>query len=120
MQENPTLIKSALADAAISAHRFVKLTSTGVATATTGTDKIYGVHGGDVAAASGGTIPVVVLGTAIVTASTAISKLAYVTATTNGKAVTTTSSGDTVRGIALQAASADGDLIEILLTYFKY
>jgi len=34
---------------------------------------------------------------------------------TNGQAVAKTTGGDVVRGIALEAASAAGDIIEILL-----
>lgn len=117
---NPTLTKSGLADAAIVKNRFVKLTSTGIAASTAATDKIYGVHSGDVDAATGETVPVIVNGTAKVTASAAIAIGAYVTATTGGKAVTTTTAGNVVRGIALTAADADGDEIEILLTYFHH
>ena len=109
-----------MADAAISANRFVQLTATGVATATAATQKIYGVHQADVDAALGETVPVVVSGVAKVVASAPISIGAYVTATTGGKAVTTTTAGQVVRGIALTAATADGDLIEVLLTYFHH
>lgn len=117
---NPLLTKSALADAAIVKNRFVKLTATGIAAATAGTDKIYGVLNADVDAATGETVPVTVVGTAKVTASAAIAIGDSVTATTAGKAITTTTAGNVVRGIALTAAAADGDVIEIMLTYFKY
>ena len=120
MQENPEQIISAKCDNAVTPSRFVKYTSTGVDVATAGTDKIAGVYYGKVTSTAGQTIAVVRLGTVIVEASAAISKGAYVTATTGGKAVSTTTSGDTVAGIARQAAANSGDLIEVALTYFKY
>lgn len=118
MQENTILTKSELADNALTANRFVKLTSTGVDTATAGTDKIDGVN--RYAVAAGETATVTVLGTAIVEASGVIGKGAYVTATTAGKAIATTTAGHVVRGVALEAAAADGDLIEVLLTFFHH
>ncbi|MGW6120449.1 DUF2190 family protein [Nocardia sp. NPDC055165] len=120
MQENPVLVKSELADNALTSRRFVKLTSTGIDVATAGTDKIYGVMNKPSSVAAGETAPVIVLGTAIVEASAAISKGAYVTATAAGKAVATTTAGHLVRGIALEAADADGDLIEIMLVAFHH
>lgn len=123
MQENPILTKSGLADAAIASHRFVKKTTTGdytIAAATAGTDSIDGVMAANVAATTGQTVPVTVMGTAIVEASGAITRGAYVTATTAGKAIATTTPADTVRGIARTAATNSGDLIEIDLVYFFY
>ena len=117
---NTLLTKSGLADAAIVAFRFVKLTSTGIAAATAGTDKIAGVMSQDTDAAAGDTAPYTVVGVAKVEASAAIAIGAYVTATTAGKAVTTVTAGDVVRGIALEAATADGDLINVMLTYFHH
>ena len=70
----------------------------GVARVTTATGNNFGVH---------------VLGTAIVEAGAAIAKDAAVEVGTNGKAVTF--SAGTKVGIALNSASADGDLIEVLL-----
>ena len=119
-QENPTLVKNELSDAVIQPNRFVKLTSTGVDVATAGTDKIYGVCNQDTANTSGDTVPVAVAGTVRVTASAAIAKGAYVTATSTGKAVTTTTAGDVVRRVALEAAGANNDVIEILLTFFHH
>ncbi len=55
------------------------------------------------------------LGTTKVVASAAIAIGARVTSTSAGKAVTTTTDKDVVVGRALEAASADGDIIEILL-----
>lgn len=58
---------------------------------------------------------VALVGIAIVEASTAILEGAYVGATTDGKAVTTSATG-VVLGIALEAAAEAGDLISVLLT----
>ena len=59
-------------------------------------------------------------GTSKVVASAAIAIGAYVTTTNAGKAVTTTTQGNKVIGIALEAAAADGDIIEIQLVHFTY
>lgn len=55
------------------------------------------------------------LGTTKVVASAAIAIGALVTATSAGKAVTTTTDGNVIVGQALEAAAADGDIIEIKL-----
>lgn len=57
-------------------------------------------------------------GTTKVVASAAIAIGANVTTTNAGKAVTTTTDKDVVIGRALQAAAADGDIIEIQLNIF--
>lgn len=59
------------------------------------------------------------MGTTKVVASDAIAIGARVTTTNAGKAVTTTTNGDVVVGIALEAAAADGDIIEIQLVMSK-
>ena len=59
-------------------------------------------------------------GTSKVVASAAIAIGADVTTTSAGKAVTTTTQGDKVIGIALEAAAADGDIIEIQLVRYTY
>ena len=58
------------------------------------------------------------LGTTKVVASAAIAIGALVTTTNAGKAVTTTTDKDVVIGRALEAAGADGDIIEIQLSIF--
>jgi hypothetical protein len=55
-----------------------------------------------------------------VEASGAITQGDFVTADINGRAITTTSAGDTVVGMALQAATALGDIIAILVMVFRY
>lgn len=120
-QDNPQVVTSDLSDNIVQPHRFVKETSTGVDVATAGTDKIAGVFNGDIANAAGDTIPVVRGGTVLIEASAAITKGAYVTATSGGKAVATTTEGDVVRGVAREATTnGNGDLIEIMLTYFHH
>lgn len=64
-------------------------------------------------AVKGALVAVDVLGTTVVTAGGAIAQHAYVQVGSDGKAVTRTT-GVAV-GRALQAASADGDRIEVLL-----
>ncbi len=107
-------VRSHTADAAITQYRVVKNTSTGVATATAATDKLCGVA--QLGAATGDQVPVQLTGTAKCVASAAISKGAWVTATTGGKIVATTTDHDVVLGQALEAASADGDIVEVQLS----
>lgn len=70
--------------------------------------------------ASGQAARVRFAGTSKVVASDVIAIGAYVTSTAAGKAVTTTTQGDVVIGQALEAAAADGDIIEIMLSKFTY
>lgn len=66
------------------------------------------------AAAAGEKIPVDVLGTAVVEAGAAIAAGATVKSDASGRAITWVTSGAKV-GIALQAAGAAGEMVEILL-----
>jgi hypothetical protein len=109
-------VRSSTADAAITLHQVLKNTSTGVDVATAGTDKIVGVAQN--AAATGEQVGVQFTGTAKCIASAAISKGAWVTATTGGKVVTTVTDKNVVLGQALEAAAADGDFIEVQLGIF--
>lgn len=65
-------------------------------------------------AADGEQVAVDVLGTAVVEAGAAIAAGATVKSNAAGKAITWATSGAKI-GIALQAAGASGDLIEVLL-----
>jgi hypothetical protein len=107
---------------AIPVHRVVKTDSNGkVVVAAAGTDLAIGVS--PVAVASGYPVGVRMRnsgGTVKVVASAAIAKDAALAATTGGKVVTTTTANDQVVGYALQAAAADGDVIEAVLTSTKY
>jgi uncharacterized protein DUF2190 len=58
------------------------------------------------------------LGTAKVVASGAIAVGAWITTDAAAKAVATTTAGHVVRGRAIEAATADGDIIEIELCLF--
>lgn len=66
------------------------------------------------AAVSGDKIPVDVLGTAVVEAGAAISAGATLKSDASGRAITWATSGAKV-AVALQAASAAGQMIEVLL-----
>jgi hypothetical protein len=60
-------------------------------------------------------VGVALMGIVECVASAAVVVGAYVTATTGGKMVTTTSAGDEVVGKAMTAAAADGDYFQVLL-----
>lgn len=66
--------------------------------------------------ASGAQCDVMVDGISKVVASAAIAKGARVSSTAAGKAVTASTNDYTI-GVALQAASADGDIISILIVH---
>lgn len=97
-------------------YTLVKLGSSAneVDSATDNQDTIVGVLENKPEAGEAASVQI--LGTSKVVASAAISRGDRVTATTGGKAVATTTDGDSVAGIALEAASAEDDIIEILLT----
>lgn len=104
-------------------YYIVKLNSTRKAElATAGTDEISGVLD-EVPQGTTGSCSIKHIssnGTGKVVASAAISKGAYLTATTGGKAVNTTTSGHRIFGRALEAAAADGDVIEFEHMFFIY
>lgn len=106
-QKNPLLTLTAIATAALAAERFV--TAAGAYPAAGA--NAFGVT--NTSAASGARVAVDVIGTTVVTAGAAIAANAYLQVGPTGKAVTRTT-GVTVAQ-ALQAASADGDRIEVLL-----
>jgi hypothetical protein len=107
-QSTPILTLTVTAAGTISANRFVT-----PAGAQAGADaNTLGVS--RTAATSGQNLPVDVLGTAVVEAGAAIAAGATIETDANGKAVTWTTSGPKV-ALALQAAGADGDFIEVLL-----
>lgn len=93
----------------IAAHRFVT-----PANAQAGADaNALGVSR-TAAAAAGDSLPVDVLGTAIVEAGAAVAAGATVKSNANGQAITWVTAGAKL-GIALDAAAAAGELIEVLL-----
>ncbi|WP_282265941.1 capsid cement protein [Stenotrophomonas sp. PS02298] len=108
MTQNVSLLTlSLVATAAIVAERFTAVA--GVPATAAG--NTLGVAKSS--AAIGEVYPVEVVGTAIVTAGAAIAKGAAIEVGTAGKAITKASGVTVAR--ALQAATADGDRIEVLL-----
>lgn len=106
-QSHSILTLSVTAAVAITAGLFV--TATGALATAAG--NAFGVARSD--AAVGDLCPVDVLGTAQVTAAAAIAAGAHVEVGASGKAATL-ASGKAV-GVALEAAAAAGDTIEVLL-----
>lgn len=97
-------------------------TNNAVVLATAGTDEICGVIDEAPQGATGSVSVAHVsgAGTGKVIASTTISKRAFLTATTGGKAVTTTTPGNRVFGRARDAALATNDIIEYEKMFFIY
>lgn len=108
-QSTPILTLTVAAAAAIAANRFVT-----PAGAQAGADANTLGVARTAAAAAGEKIPVDVLGTAVVEAGAAITAGATLESDANGRAVTWATAGAKV-GIALQAAGAAGQFIEVLL-----
>ena len=112
---HPILTRAFTASAAVAARRIVKLTGDGeVAPATAARDAVIGISA-EVAGAKDGRVDVHLAGIATVEASAAIGRGALVTAAADGKAVATTTAGNAAIGRALDAATAAGDLIPVLL-----
>lgn len=107
MYKHSILTLSILATAALTQHRFANIAGAVPAAAATG----LGVANAD--AAIGEYTGVDVAGTTVATAGAAIAKGALLEIGATGKVVTR-SAGIAV-GRALEAAGADGDLLEILL-----
>jgi hypothetical protein len=104
---------SFVADNAITIGQILKVTATGVDVATANTDAMIGIA--MTAASQGDMVTVRVAGAARVQASAAISVGALVTATTAGQAVTDSTDKHGIIGRALEAATAQNDLISILI-----
>ena len=92
----------------VTANRFVTAAGAqaGADANTLGVSRVSGV--------SGDKVPVDVLGTAVVEAGAALSAGATVKADASGRAITWVTSGAKV-GLALEAATAAGQMIEVLL-----
>jgi len=120
-QYNTSGHKAYVATSAIAGEGYiVKLSSGEVVVATAATDKFIGVTTNKAAAGEQTDIRLRnAQGTAKVKAGGTIAVGDYVTATTAGKAVATTTSGNLILGMALEAA-ADGDLFEVLLITDRY
>lgn len=104
-------ISARLKEAQENKYRFVKLTADGVELATAASDVVLGVLQREGIATE--VVPVMENGISMVEASAAIAKAALVGPTTGGKAVTVASGA--YSGIALEAATAAGDIIPVLL-----
>ena len=116
-QSVPGMVETFLAGADLSAskNRFAKVSADNtVSVATAAADSVIGVIDDIPYAAAGAQVAVRMSGTVMITASAAIAAGAKVTPTTGGKAVTA-GGGTAYHAIAIQAATADGDLIECFL-----
>lgn len=116
---NPMLLKSFVAEAAITPFRQVKNGSVDgkVTTAAAATDMVIGVCN-EVGPAIGERCDVILVGVAYIEAGAAITRGALVTSDATGRGVTPAPSAGTNNryiGIALEAASAAGDIIACLL-----
>lgn len=115
---NPLLLKNFTAGAAINAYRICKFSAAETVTlAAAATDSLIGVNN-DVAPVLGERCDVVMLGIAFVEAGAAIALGAMVTSDAVGRAVTAAPAAgvnNRVIGLALEAASASGDIIRVLL-----
>ena len=117
-QSSPQFVYTLVAGADLSTHRykFLKVTADyTVNIATANGDAIVGVQDDIPFAAAGAQVAVRFAGTAVVMAGAAIAAGAKVTADASGRAVTVGATQD-YHGIALEAATAVGDLIEVFLT----
>jgi hypothetical protein len=123
VQEGPFRTFKAGANLSGSQFCFVKLNSDveEVVVATAATDEIVGIL--DNAPVENDTARVLLCnaqGTMYVLSSTGISAGARLTATTGGKAVTTTSAGNTVAAIALKTVNGGDELVEVMPVRFYY
>jgi len=117
-QQSNTVYKTFVAGADLSSgqHLFVELGSNGTVTiCNAATDVPIGVLTDFYRATPGQSVTVAIGGTVKVKAGGAITAGAWVGTGADGKAVAKSEDGDIVRGIALESASADGDIIEIML-----
>ena len=111
------LSKTASEDLSAKQFHIVQMDSSGDAEVAEGaTDLLLGVLQNTPESGQEATIRFI--GTTKVIASAAIAIGANVTAANDGEAVTTTTDKDIVIGVALEAAAAQGDIIEIMLCRF--
>lgn len=110
-----TELLSLKANATVNANRFVKLDATAgfVIQAAAGTDIAVGVS--TITSLVNESVPFQGYGKAKLTAGAAVALNAQVTSDATGRAVTV-ATGNISHGIAMQAAGAANDVIEVLLT----
>lgn len=107
--------RSFVTSAAVEKNRLVVLASAGTVSASSAsTDRVAGVTGAS-SYASGKNALVEFVGVHRCTAGAAVQPGALVMPTTDGKAITATGTGNVPCGFAVEAAGADGDIIEIVL-----
>lgn len=116
MSANPGLIKSYIAGAAVNPSRIVKngATSGYVIQNAAATTVSLGVTTQNVSAATGERIDVVHDGIVLVEAGAAITFGVKLTSDGTGRAVTAVATNEVI-GVALEAATAAGDLIRMLI-----
>lgn len=116
MSQATSSVKTFTAGEALAAYRRVKLSAAETVSYADADEKAIGVTDGE--AASGAHVAVRLLGgtTHKATASAAVTANASIYATADGKVDDTgAGSGSTAIGVALEAALADGDVIEVIL-----
>lgn len=118
---NPILQKSYIAEAAISPFRIAKLgTADGKVTiAAAATDLLIGVVN-EVGPAINERCDVIHAGIAYVEAGAAVTRGSSITSDASGRGIATTTTANRVIGIALEAASAAGDVIRVLIAPSVY
>lgn len=117
-QQSNTVYKTFIAGADLTGKEnlFVELTGAHTVDVCKGTNDVpIGVLTDYYRAEQGQSVTVAIGGTVRVKAGGAITVGSFVSTDSNGKAVAKTEDGDVARGIALEPASADGDIIEVLL-----
>lgn len=116
---NPQLFKSFTAGGAITAYRIVKFSAAEiVVAAAAATDSLIGVNS-DLTVVGGERVDVLLEGIAFVEAGAAVALGAQLTSDASGRCVTAAPAAgvnNRVIGIALEAASAAGDVIRVLLS----
>jgi hypothetical protein len=105
---------TAAAGATITDAKVLKMSGATVIHATAEGDTAIGVSCR--AAASGEFLPIQIAGIARVTAGAAITAGLEVECTTGGKVITAGGAASNSVGVAMEAALADGDVIEVLLS----
>jgi hypothetical protein len=117
-QSVPGLVSTFVTGADLSTHKnkFLRISADNtVNLATANGQPVIGVQDDTPHNAAGVQVAVRLSGTADIVAGAAVSAGAFVTANASGQAITCTT-GQMAHGIAIQAATALGDLIEVFLT----
>ena len=116
---NPLMFKAFTAGGAINPYRIVRLSAADtVVQAAAATEGIFGVNS-DLTIVSGERVEVMTDGIAFVEAGAAVTISALITADASGRGVTAAPGAgvnNRVIGVALDAASAAGDVIRVLLS----